>query len=165
MGVRALRLQLAVECFDEAVIRGLSLLGEVQGDRIGISPEIEVPRYELAAIINPDRLGIADPMADPFQRLDDILPAIAEPCIGHGTKAGMRIDDGQDSQLVAEGQLVMNKPPFQRMKAFAYRATHCPDIVLPRHRSGRWPRRDRRVALGAYCEAEALTHCKLSSPS
>ena len=55
-------------------------------------------------------------MADPFQRLDDILPAIAEPCIGRGTKAGMRIDDGQDSELVAEGELVMNK-------------IHGPDIV------------------------------------
>ena len=79
-------------------------VGEVQGDRIGTSSEIEVPRYELAAVINPDRLGIADLMADPFQRLDDVLPAIAEPCIGRGTKAGMRIDDGQDA-LAANGAI------------------------------------------------------------
>lgn len=59
---------------------------------------------------------MADLMADPFQWLDDILPAKAEPCIGRGTKTGMRIDDGQDSELVAEGQLVMNR-------------MHCPDIL------------------------------------
>ncbi len=87
MGVQALRAQLAVERFDEAVVCRLSWPGEIQGDRIGISPEIEVARDELAAIINPDRLGVADLIADLFQRLDDVLPAIAEPCIASGTKA------------------------------------------------------------------------------
>lgn len=87
IGVQALRAQLDVERFDEAVVCRLSWPGEIQDDRIGISPEIEVARDELAAIINPDRLRIADLIADLFQRLDDVLPAIAEPCIASGTKA------------------------------------------------------------------------------
>jgi hypothetical protein len=50
MGVQAFRAQLTIERLDEAVIRGLTWPREVQGNRIGISPEIKVARNELAAI-------------------------------------------------------------------------------------------------------------------
>ena len=87
VGVHAFRAQLAIERLDTAVIRGLTWPPEVQGNRIGISPEIEVARDELAAIVAPDRLGIADLTADPFQRLDNIFAAIGKPSIGCRAKA------------------------------------------------------------------------------
>ena len=109
MSVQAFGPKLAVERFDEAVIRGLAGSGEVEGDRIGIGPKIEVPRDEFAAVVDPYRPGITDPTADAFQRLDKVLAAIGEPCIGRGAEAGMRVDDGEDTGLVAKRQLVVNK--------------------------------------------------------
>ena len=109
MGVQAFRAQLTIERLDEAVIRGLTWPREVQGNRIGISPEIKVARNELAAVVDPYRLGIADLTADAFERLDNILAAIGEPCIGRGAEAGMGVDNRENTELVAQCQLVMNK--------------------------------------------------------
>lgn len=118
MRVQAFQPELAVESCDEAVIRGLAGAGDVQGDVVGLGPQIEIAGNELAAVVDPDRLRVADTALLRFQGLDDIFPAIGEAGISGGTKAGMRIDDGQDSQRVAQGQLVMNK-------------IHGPDIVWP----------------------------------
>ncbi len=85
---------------------------------VGVGPQVEVARDELAAIVDPDRLGIADLGTDPFQCPDHILAAVGEARVGCWTKTGMRVDDRQDPQLVAEGELVMNK-------------IHGPDIVRP----------------------------------
>jgi hypothetical protein len=68
--------------------------------------------------LDPDRLRIADLSADPFQRPNDVLTAILEAHIRRGAIAGMRIDNSQDPQLLAQSQLVMDK-------------IHCPDIVRP----------------------------------
>ena len=57
VGVQAFRPQLAVERLDEAVVGRLAGPGEVQGDVVGIGPEIEVAGDELAAVVDPDRLG------------------------------------------------------------------------------------------------------------
>ena len=68
MRVQALRSELAIEGLDEAVVRRLARPGEVEDDALLISPEVEVPRDELGALIDTDRLGIADALADPFER-------------------------------------------------------------------------------------------------
>lgn len=109
MSVQAFRPELAVEPLNESVVGRLSRAGEVQGDRIGISPEIKVAGDEFAAIINPDRLGTAHLAADPFLRLDDILAAISEPSFCCRAEAKMGINDVQNAELVPKSQLIMNK--------------------------------------------------------
>lgn len=43
-----------------------------------MGPEIEIPGDEFAAVVDPDRLRIADLSADPFQGLHDVLAAIGK---------------------------------------------------------------------------------------
>lgn len=62
---------------------------------------------------------IADPGADPFQGLQDIFATIGESGIGGRTQPGQGMDDGQDAELFAHGELVVDK-------------IHCPDLVRPR---------------------------------
>lgn len=99
MSVQALRPQLAVEGLDEAVVGRLARSWEVQGDVVGMGPQVEVSGDELAAVIHPDRLRIAGLPADAFQGLDDILAAIGEACIGGRAVARVGVDHGQDTQL------------------------------------------------------------------
>lgn len=116
--VQTLRPEFAVERLDEPVVRGFPGPREVEGDVVGIGPEIEVPGDELAAIIDPDRLWITDLPANPFERLNDVFSAVAEAGIGRRAEPRMRIDDSQDAQLLAQGELVVHE-------------VHCPDIVRP----------------------------------
>lgn len=80
-----------------------------RGDVVRIGPQIEVPGDELAAIIDLDRLGIADTATYSLERLDDILAAIGEARIDRWAIAGMRVDNGQDTELLAGRELVMDK--------------------------------------------------------
>ena len=64
---------------------------------------------ELGALINPDRLRIAQLRADAFQCGDDVLGPIAEARIGRRREAGEGVDHGQDPDLAACRQLVMDK--------------------------------------------------------
>ena len=66
MLVQALGPELAVEGLDIGVIHWLSGPGEVQDDTPLIGPQIEVARHEFGAVVDPDRLRIADLMADPL---------------------------------------------------------------------------------------------------
>ena len=59
MGVQAFGPELAVELLDETVVGRLFRAGEVQGDRIGISPEIKVAGDEYAAIARWERSSVA----------------------------------------------------------------------------------------------------------
>ena len=68
---------------------------------MGISPQVEIARDKFAAIVDSDRLGIADLGTDPFQCPDQILTAVCEARVSCWTKTGMRIHDRQDPQLVA----------------------------------------------------------------
>jgi hypothetical protein len=102
---------------DTGSIGGLAGPGEVQGDVVGIGPEIEILGDELAAVVDPDRLRIADLGADAFQGLHDILAAVGEAGIGGRTQPGVGIDDGQDAELLAHGELVVDRamePPLVR---------------------------------------------------
>ncbi len=118
MRVQALGPKLAIECLDEAVIGRFSGPREVQGDVVGVGPKVEVARDELAAIVDPDRFGVTSSLADTLQRLNHVLTAIGETCVGGGAVARVRVDHGQDAQLLAGRELVVNK-------------VHRPDIVRP----------------------------------
>jgi len=52
---------------------------------------------------------MANPPADPFERLNDFFAPIGEVWIGRRTKTRMRIDNSQDTKLLAQGQLVVDK--------------------------------------------------------
>ena len=110
--------KLAVERLDEAVVRWLTGLGEVQYNVVGVSPQIEVVGDELGAVIDPDCLRVAVGPADPFQGLNHVFPAIRELRIGDRTVSGMRVDDREDQQLLPCRELVMHE-------------VHCPDFVRP----------------------------------
>ncbi len=56
---------------------------------------------------------------------------MGEARIGCGAVARVRVHGGQDAELLACRQLIMDKIPLRRMCAFAYRATHRPDTVRP----------------------------------
>lgn len=55
VGVQALGPEAAIEGLDEGVVRRLAGPGEVQGDAMGIGPQVQVPADELGALIDPDR--------------------------------------------------------------------------------------------------------------
>ena len=54
--------------------------------------------------------------ADPFERLHDVRAPVGEAWIGCRAEACVRVDNGQDAQLFAQGELVVDK-------------AHRPDIV------------------------------------
>ncbi len=83
MRVQAFATQLAVERLNERIVCGLARAREVEGHTALVSPEIHVPRDELAAIVYPDRLGVADLTARPVQRRDHVFATIAEPGIDY----------------------------------------------------------------------------------
>lgn len=60
MGVEAFAAELAVEGFDEGIIRWLARPREVQFDTALVGPEIEVAGDELRSLVDPDRPRIAD---------------------------------------------------------------------------------------------------------
>ena len=87
MRVQTLRPELAIEGLNERVIRGFTRPGQVQRHPMGIGPQIEVAADELGALVNRNRLWIADLTAHPFQRLHDIFTAVVEPRIQPGNTA------------------------------------------------------------------------------
>ena len=70
-----------------ALSGGLAGPGEVQVDTALVGPQVEITRDELAALIDPDRLRIADGPAGSLKRCYDILSSVAEPRIDHGREA------------------------------------------------------------------------------
>jgi hypothetical protein len=57
--VQAFVSELAIEGFDEAVVRGLARPGEVGNDTALIGPQIEIARDELGALINANAFGVS----------------------------------------------------------------------------------------------------------
>ena len=47
---------------------GFARPGEIQSDVVGVGPEIQVPGDELGALVDPDRLRVADPGANSKSR-------------------------------------------------------------------------------------------------
>lgn len=134
--VQAFRPELAVERFYEAIVRRLASLSlfsckqlpgsgarEIQCHAVRIGPKIHISGDELAAIIDPVRLRIADLSAHAFKRLDHILATVREPWVSRRAITRMRIDYRQDAQFPTGCQLIMNEvhrlSGGRRMLAFA----------------------------------------------
>jgi len=64
MGVQALGPQTPVEGLDEGVVSRFARPGEIQDDIVGIGPQIQIPRDEFRALIDPNRLRITSLLAN-----------------------------------------------------------------------------------------------------
>src|SRR3954447_16532706 len=109
MCVQAFVSELAVEGFDEAVVRGLARPREVEHHTLLVSPDVEIAGDELRSLVDADILGIADVFADALQSQYDILAAITEARIDGGSEATEGVDDRKHADLAAGGELVVNK--------------------------------------------------------
>lgn len=118
MGVNAFAAQFAVERLDQRIIGGLAWTREVERHLPLVSPQIYISRDQLAAIVDPGRLGIPDLATGPIERSDHVLTPVPAPRIDHEGEPRERVDHGQDAQLAARRKLVMDE--VQR-----------PDIVRP----------------------------------
>ncbi len=72
MSVQAFGPQLAVERFNEAIVGRFAWPREVKRDLADVGPKVQIAGDKLAAIIDPDRFGIAGLLTDTVQRLNDI---------------------------------------------------------------------------------------------
>ena len=79
--VQTFRSELAVEGFNEAIVRRRSSSAEVQEDAPLIGLEVEITADELRALIHPDRPKESDLPANLVEGLHYILASTAEPCI------------------------------------------------------------------------------------
>jgi hypothetical protein len=134
--VQALGPEAPVEGFDEGVVRRLAGPAEVQGDAVGIGPQVQVPGDELGPLIDPDGLRIAQPAAGPVQGLDHVFRPVGEPRIDHRREAAEGVDHGQDPDLAARRQLVVDDPKGGAKQP----------ILWPRFRSAVSPRIGPRAA-------------------
>ena len=75
VGVQAFGSELAVERLDEGVVSRFAWPTEVERNALQIGPQVELPADELRAVVDTDRLGIAELGRAAFQRLDDMTPA------------------------------------------------------------------------------------------
>ncbi len=82
--VQAFAAELAVERFDEGIVCQLSKSREVEGEAVGIGPEIEVAGGELAALIDTNRLWMANLSTDAFKRPVNVFRSVAEPWTDDG---------------------------------------------------------------------------------
>jgi OmpA family len=78
MRVQTFRSEFAIERFDEGVFSGLARPGEVERDIALISPQVEITRDELGALIDAD-CREPDLPADLFAYLHNIRTAEGEP--------------------------------------------------------------------------------------
>ena len=127
----------------EVIVRRFSGPGEVEDHPSLVSPEIYVPRDEFAALVDPDRLGVARCSANPIKRRDNIVAAVAVANVWNWHVAREGVDDSQDPQFPARRQLIMhvrrqNSPPA----CFVIRLTPSPGP----HLAG-LPQRGHREAL------------------
>jgi len=77
VGVQAFRSELAVERLDEGIVGRFAWPDEVKRYAFHVGPEIEFPADELGAVVDADRLRVAELGGAAFERLDNIAPPIA----------------------------------------------------------------------------------------
>ena len=94
--VQAFRPEPAIEGFNERVIRGFAGPREVQCHAMGVCPQVQIPANEFRALVNPDRLRIADGAAHAFQRLHHILAPVMEPRIRRRAEPRESVYHGQN---------------------------------------------------------------------
>lgn len=81
--VKAFSAEPAVERLNEGVVGRLARAREVEDHPALIGPEVHIARDELAALVDPNRLGIARCAAHPVERCHDIFAAVAVAHIEH----------------------------------------------------------------------------------
>lgn len=74
MDVKSLDPEASVEGFDVSIVLRLAGSGEVKRRAFGLGPQIEVPADDLGAVVDPNRLRIANDGAGRLEGLDDITP-------------------------------------------------------------------------------------------
>lgn len=84
MRAQTFRPEGSVERFDERVVLWLPWPREVESDATLISPQIQIARHKLGALIDADRCRKSDFPVDPFQHLHDIDAAEGD----RGSSAG-----------------------------------------------------------------------------
>ena len=109
MCIQTFASDLAVEGFDKGVVSRFARPREVEGHVVRVSPQVEITRHELTALVNSDRLRIVNLTADLFQRHHNIVSAVAEAGINDGRELREDIDNRQNPDLVPQCQLVMHK--------------------------------------------------------
>ena len=82
--VQTFSAELAIERFDESVVGRFARTREVQRNATVVGPEVEIARYELASLIDADRLGKSDLAAHLFENLDHIGTTEVEPRFDRG---------------------------------------------------------------------------------
>src|SRR5665213_931662 len=116
MSVQTLRSEPAIERFDEGVVGRLAWSREVERDTTLVSPQIQVARDKLGALVDADRRGEAHLPTYPFEYLDDVDATECEARLQRRREARVRIDDGKHAKLPTGCQLVMYE-------------VHCPRLV------------------------------------
>ena len=117
-----------------SVIGGLAGTREVEHNTLLVSPEIQIARDKLRPLIDTDCLRVSEFLADLLERLNHILAPVAEAWI-HGWRVAREcINDGQDTDLAASCQLVMDEVHGPDLVGFcgwrAVIAQLCPDATL-----------------------------------
>lgn len=74
-----------------------------------IGPQIKITGDKFTSVIDTNDGRVSNLAACAFHGLDNVFPLVAEPCIDNRREAGEGIDDRQDPDLAAGGQLVMHK--------------------------------------------------------
>lgn len=110
MGVGAFGPELPVERLNEGIVRRLARAGEVEGDAALIGPQVEVATDELVTLVNPDTGREAVGRTDLLQHLDDVGAAEVEANVQPRREPAEGVDDGQNPQLAAGGELVVDDP-------------------------------------------------------
>ena len=95
-----------------------------------IRPQIEIPTGELRSLIDPDALRIALAPAGPFERRHHINAPIAEPGIHCRREPRDGINDGQNPDLPARGELVLDEVYVPGLVAARHRTTVVPQLRL-----------------------------------
>ena len=83
MGVQTLCLEATIEGLDAGVVGRLPQPAEVERHAFRIGSQIEVAGDELGALVDADRLRIADRRTDLLQCPDHVLGPVAESGIEH----------------------------------------------------------------------------------
>ena len=79
MSVETLGSESTVERFDKCIVGRLAWSREVECDTTLVSPQIQVARYKLGALVDPDGRRQPHLSPDSFQHIDDICAAEVEP--------------------------------------------------------------------------------------
>lgn len=118
MGVEAFGPELPVERLNEGIVRRFARAGEVEGDAALIGPQVEVATDELGTLVAPDTGREAMGRTDLLQHLDDVGAAEVEANVQPRREPAEGVDDGQNPQLAAGGELVVDE-------------VHGPDLIRP----------------------------------